>query len=134
MYAVSQINSVKPMAQNCGFLIPLAVVFAWTGCVRSPVLQPAKPELLREGPLGFLQDGKTSREEVLLQLGTPMAQFEGERILTYAFTHGPKGEWLRIGRWDPREGRYYYLPGTCSLVLVFGTDGVLTRHSLVMSQ
>ena len=104
------------------------------GC-NAPTVQPAPPERLEQGQLAFLQPGKTTRENVLLHLGTPMAQFEGERILTYAFNRDAQGQWQRVGRWSANgQGRFDYAPGTCSLVLVFGPDGVLLRQSLILSQ
>ena len=75
--------------------------------------------------LDFINDGQTSREQVILSLGQPSAAFENERILTF-----------RIG--GGRESGYFVrdAPGTWyetsfSLVLVFGTDGTLESHSLV---
>lgn len=104
------------------------------GCA-TPTTHLAKPEALQQGILGFLQDNRSTREEILLQLGTPMAQFEGERILTYAFMPNAKGEWQRVGRWAMNNrGRHEYGPGTCSLVLVFDAKGVLAKHSLVVAQ
>jgi hypothetical protein len=87
--------------------------------------------------LGFLVDGQTTREEVLLTLGMPSAQFEGERILTFVLYADPATQQMRL---VPREAvtheqnpRWKYsAPDLASLVLVFGTDNVLDRHSLVM--
>lgn len=103
------------------------------GCV-PPVLQVAGPDA-SPGFLAFLQDGRTTREEALLRLGTPNARLEGERILTYAYS--ARADWAREGR--VRGGRGEGVPGyyrgpVHSLVLVFGTDGVLVRHSLVVSR
>jgi hypothetical protein len=95
---------------------------------------PARPEKLFQGLLAFLVDGKSRRDEVLLRLGPPMAQFEGERILTYAFREDERGEWQRVVRSTFSDGRHLYPPGTSSLVLVFGPDGVLLRHSLVVAR
>ena len=75
--------------------------------------------------LDFINDGQTTRTEVILSLGPASATFENERIHTY-----------RIG--GNRESGYFVrdAPGTWyetsfSLVLVFGADGTLESHSLV---
>ncbi|HJV89720.1 MAG TPA: hypothetical protein VJ623_05390 [Holophagaceae bacterium] len=116
----------------------LLVVAACLGGCAPPELQVAESAFTHTGILAFLQDGRTTREEVVLRLGTPNAHFEGERILCYAFGRTSKQEWVRNGRaWLPRapEGpRPVYLGETHSLVLVFDPGGVLTRHSLVVSR
>jgi len=113
------------------WLFIAAVALSVVACRPAPELQPARPEGLLQGLLAFLADGKTTRQEVLLQLGAPTAQFEGERILSYAFHVDNKGEWRRVERRSNSDGRANFLPGTSSLVLVFGPDGVLLQHSLV---
>lgn len=112
----------------------LLLVALVPGCKPAPQLMPARPEKLFQGLLAFLVDGKSRRDEVLLRLGPPMAQFEGERILTYAFREDERGEWQRVVRSTFSDGRHLYPPGTSSLVLVFGPDGVLLRHSLVVAR
>lgn len=100
------------------------------GCV-DPVAEAERFKTFEATTLGFLQDGRTTREEVVLKLGHPLGTFEGGRILTYEFARGPRGEWvpaasLGVGAWQLGVP-----PWPCSLVLVFGPDGVLARHSLV---
>jgi hypothetical protein len=99
------------------------VIAAWLpGCVTPPI-PGAQPDLL-----GFLEIGRTSREDVLLRLGQPSAVFEQERILTY-----------RIGE-DPKQGRYVVTPKALlswqqvrySLVLVFDDAGRLLKQNLVV--
>ena len=77
-----------------------------------------------------VQDGRTTRQEVLLRLGTPSSTFEGGRILTYDFLADPDGEWRRVGSSGANDWAYPH-PRTASLVLVFGPDDRLVRHSLV---
>lgn len=75
-----------------------------------------KSDPLESGKLAFLQNGKTTKEEVLLQLGIPSSQFEGERIITY---------WLNLDESkDMDSGRY-------SLVLVFDDRQILEKHSMI---
>ena len=53
------------------------------GCSTARV-QPFTIEQVTDSKLlSAIQDGVTTREEVLLRLGSPSTQFEGERILTY---------------------------------------------------
>jgi hypothetical protein len=72
--------------------------------------------------LNFLEDGVTTKEEVVLKLGQTSATYETGRILAY------------------RIGSYILLPGMSganwavtshSLVLIFDENDVLRRHSLV---
>ncbi|HJV22850.1 MAG TPA: hypothetical protein VJ570_09135 [Holophagaceae bacterium] len=113
----------------------LLVALALAGCA-PPELEVAEPAFLPAGKFAFLHAGRTTREEVLLRLGTPSAHLEGERLLCYAFGVTPDGTWYRRGRaWirtDPEGPRPVYLGETHSLVLVFDPGGVLVRHSLVV--
>ncbi|MHC1742920.1 MAG: hypothetical protein AB9873_07795 [Syntrophobacteraceae bacterium] len=76
--------------------------------------------------LNFLEDGVTTKEEVVLKLGQTSATYEIGRILTY-----------RIGS---NDSGYILLPGMSganwavtshSLVLIFDENNVLRKHSLV---
>jgi len=103
------------------------------GCT-PPVLKLAEPAFLHTGRLAFLEDGRTTREEVLWRLGTPNAHFEGERILAYALFRLSDGRWLRQGRQQAAAWGPAYSYPTKNLVLVFGPDGKLQRHSLVVAK
>jgi len=86
------------------------------------------PPVGHQDLLAFLSDGLTRREDVLLKLGEPSARFEEARIVTY-----------RLGRDDggyfPAGGaRSDWSAAPYSLVLVFDSNGILTRHSLVEVQ
>lgn len=114
---------------------PLLGLALLAGCA-PPQLRPAAPAELQVEWLAFLGDGRTTREEVLLRLGTPTAHFEGERILTYAFSRNAAGAWGPAARtWDRAQKRPVYSSQPIrSLVLVFAADGRLARHSLVVSE
>lgn len=99
----------------CRGLIALVMAFS-VGCATAPVG--------REDLLGFIQEGVSTREEVILQLGDPNALYEDSRILTYRLSRDEKGWILR----DATKGWYGVL---VNLVLVFDDRGVLRRHSLV---
>jgi hypothetical protein len=114
----------------------MAIAILIQGCATTPSVKPADPDLLlSSGLLSFLQDGATSREVVVLKLGVPSAQLEGDRILMYQLRSDEQGTWyLTAPEWDTYAGLRSWKPGTCSLVLVFDEDGVLRRHSLVVPQ
>jgi hypothetical protein len=99
-------------------------------CV-SPAAMQEKARAFEAGLLGPIQDGRTTRQEVLLRLGTPSSTFEGGRILTYDFVVDPAGEWRRA-RGSQAGDWIHPHPRTSCLVLVFGPDDRLVRHSLVM--
>ena len=82
------------------------------------------PQMGQAGVLDFLQDGKTTKQEIARHLGTPGATYEDERILTYRLGHDNGGYYLLVDKTD--------WTGVCSnLVLALGDNGVLRRHSLV---
>jgi hypothetical protein len=113
----------------------ISLVILTTGCA-TPKVQPADPQLVfKSDLLGFLQDGVTTREEVVLKLGIPSAQMEVERILMYQMRVDKDGKWHLVAkRWKAATGLRAWSEGTMSLVLVFGENGVLRKHSLVTAQ
>jgi len=58
----------------------LACALLFAGC--ATVVAPLEPQLVSER-LPFVQDGKTSKEEVFRSLGEPHYRYEGGRILAY---------------------------------------------------
>jgi hypothetical protein len=115
-------------------LLALAILSLATGCA-TPRLQPAAPQLLSRSELAFIRDGVTTREELVLKLGIPSAQVEGDRILMYQFRSDEGGKWHLVSpRVSAMTGLREWGAGTCSLVVVFGADGVLQKHSMVTSQ
>lgn len=102
------------MPMKLRLVVQMLVTFVTAACA-------AAPPLGQQGWLDFLQPGATTRTVAADRLGTPDADFEGGRILTY---------------WVAADAGGYYKPRqhdtrTHSLVLVFGQDDVLDRHSLV---
>ena len=75
--------------------------------------------------LGFITDGKTTRETVLLKLGDPIASYEAGRIVVYRLAKDDGG-YFRVdpGLWWPSGARH-------DVVLVFDSGGVLQKHSLM---
>jgi hypothetical protein len=110
------------------FILVLILALTLVGCATTQIKGHADL-------LNFLADGKTTKEEVLVQLGQPSGKFEQEKILTY-----------RLG-FDSRSRGYYvverargmgsestweaWMNCKYSLVLVFDNKDVLGKHSLV---
>jgi hypothetical protein len=65
--------------------------------------------------LPFLQTGKTTKSEVESALGTPHHEFESGKIWGYGL----------VGSWVVYDNPEY------SLILVFDTNSLLQKHSLV---
>ena len=85
----------------------LIVVLA---CSCAPKRQVIDPQLEDER-FGYLQDGKTNRQEIIYRLGNPLHSYENGRIVIYS--------------WFDEEQKGY------DIVLVFNEDNVLERHSVV---
>lgn len=118
---------------NRGLVLSICLLLA-PACA-TPELQVADPSTLLKGELAFLTDGLTTREEVLLHLGIPSGYFEGERILAYALRADTAKTWHVGTRPPPPPGGFQsWTLGTGSLVLVFGPEGILLRHSVVLPQ
>src|SRR4051794_40217418 len=112
-------------------LLLIAVCFATIGC--TPVV---KNQDLESGPLKYVQDGQISREQLVLKLGVPANQIEGDRILTYRIAYNPDTREIRpiapsFLRADPTLAQWF---ADFSLVLVFNASGMLERHSLVRAR
>lgn len=116
-------------------LIVIAIIFLTTGCA-TPSLQPTDPQLLLNSDLlGFVRNGVTTRETVVMRLGIPSAQIEGDRILMYQIKTDKNGKLHLVApEWYTASGFRAWSKGTMSLVLVFGDNGVLQQHSLVTAQ
>lgn len=111
--------------------LALALGVALAGCATSApeVRLETDPAALDCTPsLRFLSDGATSRAEVLARLGEPSSVWEPERILVYAVLRGETGRFHVA--WTPAAATP--LRRSHDLVLVFGSDGLLERHALVV--
>lgn len=123
---------------------PSALGRGWVGVGTVLLLACTPPQLrqataleLQSGPCAGLVDGSTTREEVLWRFGTPSAHVQGEQILTYAFRWHPVGGWRKaFRRWTGHGAAPAYggQPGLHNLVLVFGPEGRLVRHSVVVAE
>src|ERR1051325_5888960 len=79
---------MKKMRRSSRWGILIIALVSLSGCCAAgPHPTPATDAEIAQGPLAFLRDGSTTKEEVILQLGAPAAVFESERILTYRLRH-----------------------------------------------
>src|SRR5690349_11868030 len=69
-------------------------IFVAAGCAQQ---KPPTTAELQAGWLSFVRDGQTAREQVVLRLGTPTAEFENQRILTYRL-HCGKDDMIPVPR------------------------------------
>ncbi len=81
----------------------------------------AADKSLEQKWLPFIEDGKTTKDEVLLKLGIPTGQFEDGRIFTYQMTFSGK-EGFRVDY----EKTFQY-----NLVLVFDDRDILQKHQML---
>lgn len=111
-------------------VLVLVLSLLLVGCAAP--LQVAQTEVEQKW-LAYLKDGKTTKEEVLLRLGLPAAQFEGERILTYRLMLTDAEGVVVVAReldlGDPRVS--HWVRGQYSLVLVFDAKHLLQHHALL---
>ena len=111
---------------RAGLLI--AVISLSAGCAAEPRQTDAQ---WKEHALAFIQDGVTTREQVLLQLGGPTAQFEADRILTYRIMRNSTEGITVVQRAQMEESAGMDWSGAqYCLVLVF-QGPILQKHSLV---
>ena len=103
-------------------------LLACVGCVSQPA-PLATPEQ-QHAAVPFVELGDTTREQLLLRLGTPTWSFEGGRILTWRLEHD--GEHVRpvlrsatMPQLDGLGVRWY------ALVVVFDAAGKVSKFSLV---
>jgi hypothetical protein len=111
-----------------GFLILLLL----SGCAETR-LQTLDDSMVQQ-QLGLLEDGKTTKQDILLKFGIPSAQFEGEKILTYRLRFNQKENRFEVisrevDRRDPRFAEW--MQTEYNLVLVFDEKHILQKHSML---
>lgn len=117
----------KIMTLAAYLLLPLLVGCATT----SPLAEKTAEKSAEKTFLESLEDGKTSKQMVILKLGQPSATFEGERILTYRIGKDDYG-FFALDRLTGEFVRNVSWTGTkFSLVLIFDENNVLQKHSMV---
>ena len=111
-----------------GFLIILLL----SGCAETR-LQTVDDATLQQ-QLALLEDGKTTKEDILLKFGIPSSQFEGERILTYRLRFNQKENRFEVvsREVDRRDLRFTdWIQTEYNLVLVFDERHILQKHSML---
>lgn len=109
----------------------LALLVA-AGCTHSRQLPPEAGREL----LPFLEDGRTTAEQLLLELGIPTAQFEDGRILTFRLLVTgdrrvvPVSRHLELSWRDPRLASWPTSP-LVNLIVVLDERLVVVRHAIV---
>jgi hypothetical protein len=111
-----------------GFLILLPL----SGCAETK-LHTVDDSMLQQ-QLAPLEDGKTTKQEILLKFGIPSAQFEGERIFTYRLRFKQNDNRFEViskevDRRDPRFAEW--MQTEYNLVLVFDDKHVLQKHNML---
>jgi hypothetical protein len=106
-------------------LVTLAIA---TGCA---TMSPPAEKIADKTLLEFLEDGKTSKQMVILKLGQPSGTFDGEKVVTYRIGSEEEKGYFLLDR-QPRGPRLGDWTGTkFSLVLIFDEHNILQKHSMV---
>jgi len=111
-----------------GFMILLIL----SGCAETR-LQTVDDATVQQ-QLVLLEDGRTTKEDILLKFGIPSSQFEGEKILTYRLRFNQKENRFEVisrevDRRDPRFTEW--VQTEYNLVLVFDEKHILQKHSML---
>ena len=111
-----------------GFLVLLLA----SGCAETS-LQTVDDSILQQ-QLALLEDGKTTKQDILLKFGIPSSQFEGERIFTYRLRFNQNENRFEVisrevDRRDPRFAEW--MQTEYNLVLIFDEKHVLQKHSML---
>ena len=78
--------------------------------------------------LPFIRDGITIKQEIVSRLGSPVESYEGGRIIIYIVADRG-GNGLEAINFEKKN--YANVIATYQLVLVFDSNNVLEKHSLV---
>ena len=89
-----------------------------TGCATAPPLG-------QRDLLSFVTDGATTKSEIYLRLGPLGREFEGGRIAAWRVAEDEGGYYVVASSTDNWRGSRH------ELVVVFGADSRVERHSLV---
>jgi len=111
-----------------------------TGCTPNPIptLSQFPTATLAASGYDFIRDGVSLRADIMARLGAPIYQFENQRIFIYRCRRQKERiTLLNAEQFEPsRNWKDQRNPRTDlgSLVLVFDENGLLQKHSLVLSQ
>ena len=119
-WLVSTCRSVARGVSRFSRLVLVGMVFTAACSTESPQAPHGNSALL-----DFLHDGKTTRTEVVENLGEPSKTLESERILTYRIDS------LEDGYIINRQCLSGWGGSAISLVLVFDDSAILKAHAMV---
>ena len=88
----------------------LIICLAFSCALKRQVIDPE----FESERFGYLQEGKTSRQEIIDRLGNPHHSYENRRIVIYT--------WFD----EKSDGHIKY-----DIVLIFNENDILERHSVV---
>ena len=111
--------------------IGFIVILLLSGCAQT--LQTVDDPTLHQ-QLALLEDGKTTKQDILLRFGIPSGQFEGERIFTYRLRYNQKENRFEVisAEVDRRDPRFReWVQTEYNLVLVFDEKHILQKHSML---
>lgn len=112
--------------------VGLLIILLFSGCAETK-LHTVDDSILHQ-QLSLLEDGKTTKQDILLKFGIPSAQFEGERIFTYRLRYNQSENRFEVisrevDRRDPRFAEW--MQTEYNLVLVFDDKHILLKHSML---
>ena len=100
-------------------IIFISAVFFPTGCAFKEIEHGT--EISGEKVQQIVVDGKTTKEEILIEFGDPSKTMNNEKAFFYTWTRGAKQSCLGIG-----SGTAF----THSLVIIFDENGVVKSHKI----
>jgi hypothetical protein len=86
-------------------------------------------ESLAARSIPFLRAGETTQQEIFHRLGVPHGSYENGFVLTFRMGEDAEGRMFVLRGETRLRARYFY-----ELVLVFGTNLVLEKYTLVRKQ
>lgn len=105
----------------------LALAGAW-GCAAPPPAVTSAEDL--KASLPFLEINATTREDLVLRLGSPDWSFEDGRIMTWSLVDMGKGTGLETMSRFPFQSHPLWWTRQYDLVVIFGPEKRVTRFGL----
>lgn len=106
----------KPWAWAIGLLLLVSLTCA--SCAYKAIKRGTE---ITQSQVDSIIDGKTTREDILVEFGDPSKILEDGKVYFYTWTRGGKGSVLGLG-----SGSAY----THSLVIIFDENGIVKRHKI----
>jgi hypothetical protein len=115
-------------------ILALAIALGLVGCYTAPTVTKKDMATSVTEATSFIEDGKTSREAMLLKLGIPSRQFESGRILAWRVRTAEEGLVMVSdypGGYDPRFNTWPASSRGYDLIVVFDAGDLVQTHNLV---